>query len=499
MARPIRHVPHEMLVNLFPDEPTWWWEPERCPYPSGNRDLKKNPDPRLISEDRRRYNREHWVNRKLLQERAFKPYGLFHMALNLKTQIGDQIARDRYRGYAPGGYIFPPVLQRDEQGYANGADGGKFFDFIVEDTTEYSEHQPSFRPVLFIKFALIKEELSPTGHHLIEGSTQESPLIWEREQAFDTLIDILVIDPQRKMGLHWHRTPDGTFSTQAHKISEQEVVDLPTLSVEVKISNILFYGSVEEWEAKLQRDIEAGEVIGQDPRYPVPDRSHIQRVFRYSPEIERIDLGYSTGPVRDGRMWLKEVYTQKEGAILVTYYISKIGLEYASMQEVFELIKTSHYSFNHRPDILLRSETLHDRHGHLLLALEMCAKEGNTTYLERFPPYYKPYNKKIPTYGWYDLIGRYKHGQEQGHQFLLICRDTWDAAKQDEDLGDYFSYVDSEKAVYKKIQESELGPFNPGAQRDYCLAVIDLRDPQQPFNESVYTDALAWMENFLYP
>ncbi len=461
--------------------------------------MTKNPDPRLFAGDRQRFNREEWIQRKLHQVQSFKSYGLFHLYLNLKFRIGDQVDPEVYRGYVPGGYLFPPAARRDSQGYADGAQGHRFFDYIVEDRSQYSLHQPSFRPVLLIKFAIIHENLSPTGHHQItEGEKGELSIQWDQEQAFETLIDILVIDPKRKMGLHWHRTPDGTFSTQANEVAEHDVIDLPPLDIGVKISNILFYGSVEKWEARLQRQIEAGEVIDQDPKYPVPDRSHVPRVFRYSSQVDRVDLGFSTGPVRDGRMWLKEVYAQKEDSIIITYYLSKIGLEYASQQKVFELIKQSHNSFPHRPDIPLRLESLHDRHGHQLLALELCARAEKTTFLERFPPYYDPYDPKIRKYGWYDLIGRYKKGQEEGHQFLLVCRDTWDAKKQDEDLGYYYEYAESEKAVYKKLQESELGSFKPGADRDYCLAVIDLRDPQQPFNEAVYTEAQAWLDIYLY-
>ena len=57
----VKIVPKERLIALFPRAEDWWWEPDLCPYPTGNAKTGLEPfSPLQVMASRRKLNRESW-------------------------------------------------------------------------------------------------------------------------------------------------------------------------------------------------------------------------------------------------------------------------------------------------------------------------------------------------------------------------------------------------------------------------------------------------------
>ena len=491
----VKIIPKETLIELFSRPEDWVWEPDACPYPNGNVKTCLEPfDPMSVMAIRREENREYWSNEKKRRYDRFRPFG-YEMMLDKLAGFINRYADSRlYIAYQPQGHVFLPLTEADERGVGIASDHFHSYELIVEDRTRRSVHQPSFRPVLLVKFAFIADEMWHTGYHKEDGGPHGQKLTFKWEQAFETLFDILVIDPRKRIALHWTRDDQGRFPKTAIHVGERDTIGLTELGLNLSLSeNVLFYGSVDGYEKRMREDEQKGRVRITFPEYPVPDFYHIERVYIFANGVKQVDLGQSDGPMKDGRMWHKEVTATADGKIIQTYFFSKIGIEALSAEALFDLVKSSHTSFEHDPEMPVQVNSVEDRQGHLLWVVQICAIDGERRYTERYP-YYWPYDPTLPTYSWPDLINRYSNAQNRGAAYLLLCQDTWDAAKQDPDLGYYITEVDGAAAAVSKLQELDLGDYH-GAGRDRCIAVIDASDPNQPFNEGIYHPAKDWLSS----
>lgn len=71
---------------------------------------------------------------------------------------------------------------------------------------------------------------------------------------------------------------------------------------------------------------------------------------------------------------------------------------------------------------------------------------------------------------------RSRRAKAEGRAYLLVCFDTFDRLRGDEDLGYYYPTFDTVAEVASRLEGLQFGEWNPSDGSDFCEAVVDLRD-----------------------
>jgi hypothetical protein len=236
----VKRVPRATLAQMFPRDPFVFWDTEVCPHPDGNTPTYVNQDVKGIDWMRQKCNEKNFEAHKNCLYPRFVAAGAERILENLKKQFDGRINPKLYRAYIPQGYIFPPVRERVESGYTNSSWHKKLFHFIVEDQTTTSILQPSSRPVFLMKFSFLEDDPSNAWCDYEEDRPFHAiSMQWEHEQAFETLFDIIAIDPVKKRALHWQRTPEGKFLIKANKVGPHDKIHLLGLDMDISMPEIL--------------------------------------------------------------------------------------------------------------------------------------------------------------------------------------------------------------------------------------------------------------------
>lgn len=240
-------------------------------------------------------------------------------------------------------------------------------------------------------------------------------------------------------------------------------------------------------------DLDLGEDPDDEPneKYPLANFSKKTRKFRFEPGVERVDLGqmysgYYLMP--NGRRCISEHSVDRSGQIFETYFFSPLELEQCAPRILFQQVKAGHGSYEHDPNIKLSLNTVQDSNENEFFALGVLIADRYQLFRKR-PPVWWPFHQRIPIHMW-SLYQTHRQAQLEGKPFVLIQGQTGD-----------FSWGDSD--VYKTVSiASEAGLADalnarPNSEphetyTDFNHGVVDARDPDQPFNESIYTLAKDW-------
>jgi len=92
----------------------------------------------------------------------------------------------------------------------------------------------------------------------------------------------------------------------------------------------------------------------------------------------------------------------------------------------------------------------------------------------------------------FEVAPRFARAKAAGHRYLLVCFDSFDRMRGDEDLGAYYVTAESEQEVRERLKGLQLGAWDVRNPADGCEAVIDLRQADV-FSEAVCEDPTRWL------
>ena len=70
---------------------------------------------------------------------------------------------------------------------------------------------------------------------------------------------------------------------------------------------------------------------------------------------------------------------------------------------------------------------------------------------------------------------RIAKARADGRAFLLVCVDSFDRMRGDEDMGYYYPVLDSHAQVAAYIASHQLGAWDPTDVRDWCEAIVEIQ------------------------
>lgn len=230
-----------------------------------------------------------------------------------------------------------------------------------------------------------------------------------------------------------------------------------------------------------------------DERYPIAEFKNKTRLFQFGPGVDRVDLGgmisgYYLMPGR--RRCISECSVDRSGQIFETYFFSTLNLNPCDPRLMFQHVKAGHLSYDHDPEIKLDLTKVEDDNGHSFWALDALIADRNRRYRKRLPVWW-PYHRSDIHMNMWELYQAHRKAQIENIEFLLIRGQTGDPSWGDSDFYKCIScrregnLRDALQAMPSSAPRQTYTNFNH--------AVIDARDPNQPFNESVFTLANAWV------
>lgn len=223
----------------------------------------------------------------------------------------------------------------------------------------------------------------------------------------------------------------------------------------------------------------------------LPNFDKKSRSFRFNDGDERVDLGRCSAywTMVDGRPMISEHTTDRDGNIVETYFFAKNGLEDQSPDTLFSSVKAAHKSYEHDPSIEFSAFTTVDDNDMALWAVDVLIANKRHVIRER-PPFFKFYGDwQLPLTPW-PVLQDYRQAQWAGNSFLVIEGETGSASWRDSDIYKLVPAKDEQSLNAQlnkypcKMPKEDYANFN--------FAVIDARDSEQPFNQSVCFRAADW-------
>ncbi len=240
-------------------------------------------------------------------------------------------------------------------------------------------------------------------------------------------------------------------------------------------------------------DLDLEEDPDKEPneRYPIADFSDKLRAFRFEPGIERVDLGKSSGYwlMPNRRRCISEFSVDRLGQIFETYIFSTIDIGQCDPRFLFQQVKAAHCTYEHDPDMKLSATQVLDDHKNEFWALDVRIADRIQIYRKR-QPFWKWFNTREIRIVMWSLFQSYRTAQKHKTPFLLIEGETGDPSWGDSDLFKSIPIATESElrqrldVLPNKAPTSNHTKFNEG--------IIDARDFDRPFNESVYTLAPDW-------
>lgn len=238
-------------------------------------------------------------------------------------------------------------------------------------------------------------------------------------------------------------------------------------------------------------DLEEDPENEPSEKYPMPDFSNKARIFRFEPGVERVDLGKSSGYwlMSDRRRCISEFSVDRLGQVFETYIFSTIDIGPCDPRFLFQQVKAAHSSYEHDPDMKLSATHVLDDHGNEFWALDVRIADRIQVYRKRQPFWQWFKTRDIRIVNW-SLFQSYRTAQKYKTPFLLIEGETGDPSWGDSDFFRCLPVASAPElrqrldALPNKAPISNYAKFNEG--------IIDARDFDRPFNESVYTLAKDW-------
>ncbi|MDA8584827.1 hypothetical protein N9L47_01005 [Rhodobacteraceae bacterium] len=226
---------------------------------------------------------------------------------------------------------------------------------------------------------------------------------------------------------------------------------------------------------------------------PIADFSNKKRVFKFCGGNTHVDLGRCSGywTMPDGRRCVSETSIDRSGRIFETYFFALQGLENKSAQDLFELVKAAHLNYEHVSDIGLSTHIVADRTGTRFHALVVCIADAQNLFRMRPPTFRFYYSPDIPLGMRWTALDQYRQCQVAKLPFLVIEDQSGSPS-----WGDSTFYriatvasVSELKSKLQAVPSSEPA----GDYSNFNLGVIDARDLDQPFNETVYSLTPKWL------
>ena len=239
-------------------------------------------------------------------------------------------------------------------------------------------------------------------------------------------------------------------------------------------------------------NLEEGPSNERNEKYPIADFSNKARQFRFEPGIDRVDLGrmgsgYYLMP--GGRRCISEHSVDRSGQIFVTYFFSTIDLGQADARILFQHVKAGHIDYEHDPDLKISLRTVDDDNENEFFALDVLIADRYRHYRRGAPAWWPYGSQRIPIQMW-SLYQFHRKAQIEGKQFLLIQGQTGDASWGDSNTYRSIPIV-SEAGLFDALNaRPNVEPHE--TYSDFNHGVVDARDMDQPFNESLYTLAKDW-------
>lgn len=91
-----------------------------------------------------------------------------------------------------------------------------------------------------------------------------------------------------------------------------------------------------------------------------------------------------------------------------------------------------------------------------------------------------------------DVAERFAKAKAGGHAYLLVCFDSFDRLRGDDDLGYYYVTAETEREVRERLDGLQLGDWDAHNLSDVCEAVIELGDATR-FDPGLCEDPRAWL------
>lgn len=241
----------------------------------------------------------------------------------------------------------------------------------------------------------------------------------------------------------------------------------------------------------MRFNVEDGSETMPNERYPMPDFSNKRRIFRFKDGIERVDLGKSSGYwlMYDGRRCISEFNVDRLGQVFETYIFSTIDIATCHPRILFQQVKAAHTSYEHDTDMKLSAKQIHDDHDTAFWALDVRIADRVHVYRKR-QPFWKWFKTREIRITMWSLFQSYRNAQHNKTPLLLIEGETGDPSWGDSDVfkivpvASDFELAQRLSALPNKAPTANYAKFNEG--------IIDARDLDRPFNESVYTLAQNW-------
>lgn len=226
--------------------------------------------------------------------------------------------------------------------------------------------------------------------------------------------------------------------------------------------------------------------------HPLPDFSSKTRVFEFKPGVDRTDVGRCTGYwlLKDGRRCVSEISLDRAGHIFETYFFSKIGLEHLTEQQLFEQVKAAHLNYDHDPALTYCVSEVEDNCGEIFWVVEICIAE-KTKLLRHRKPFFKFYARPdLPQSLRWPAMRGYFEAQQTQTPFLLLEGETGSPSWGDSNFHK-LTQIESLALLETRLREK---PVREPVEdyRKFNLGIIDARNPDQPFNETVYHLAENW-------
>lgn len=229
--------------------------------------------------------------------------------------------------------------------------------------------------------------------------------------------------------------------------------------------------------------------------HPLPDFSTKPRIFQFKTGANRTDVGHCSGywVLGDGRRCVSEITLDRSGRIFETFFFAKTGLEQMNPHQLFQQVKAAHLNYDHDPDLAYHASEMEDDHGEIFWAVDICIAE-KARLIRKRKPFFEFYTKPdVPMSLRWPAMRDYFEAQQTQIQFLLLEGETGSPSWGDSDFHKLIP-IESLAALEARLRENPVR-IPSDDYRKFNLGIIDARNPDQPFNETVYHLAENWPLN----
>ncbi len=241
-------------------------------------------------------------------------------------------------------------------------------------------------------------------------------------------------------------------------------------------------------------DLDLEEDPDNEPneKYPLADFSNKSRVFRFEPGVDRVDLGKSSAYwlMANRRRCTSECSVDRDGQIFETYFFSTLDMAQCDPRMFFQQVKAAHQKYEHVPDMQLSASIVSDDHDNEFWALDVRIADRQQLHRKRQPVWYWFKTRQIRITMW-SLYQSYQMAQKNKTPFLLIEGETGDYSWGDSDV--YKSVPIASEDALASVLSARPNKPPTGTYKRFNQGVIDARDFDRPFTESVYTLAQNWV------